>query len=124
MASVRSRGLNESSIRIVWVPGAFEIPFMALTLAQSKKYAAVVCLGCVLQGETSHNRYISESAATGIMLASLKTGVPITFGILTPNTMDQAMKRSDKGSANKGSEAMEAAIEMAETVGDIRRRKK
>ncbi len=121
LKSAKLHRVKENSVRVVWVSGAFELPLAAQTLAQTKKYSAVVCLGCVLQGETAHNRYISESAASGIMSASLRTGVPITFGVLTPDNMNQALKRSEMNSANKGSEAMEAAIELAATVAEIRK---
>ena len=110
-------GINQTLIQTIWVPGAFEIPSLALKLAKSKKYNAIVCLGCVLQGETPHNRYISEAVTKGILYASLTTGIPITFGVLTPNTLKQAMERSGKNSANKGTEAAEAAIEMAKIYG-------
>lgn len=111
--------IQPGSIKLFWVPGAFEIPTLALKLAKSKKFNAIVCLGCVLQGETLHNRYISESVTNGILYASLITGIPITFGILTPNNLKQAMARSGKNSANKGTEAAEAAIEMTHLIRTV-----
>lgn len=114
--SFRKHGFKPTSIPVLWVPGAFEIPLLAWKLAKSKKFNAIVCLGCVLQGETPHNRYIAESVAQGIQFAAITSGVPITFGVLTPNTLQQALKRSEKNSANKGSEAAEAAIEMAKIL--------
>lgn len=112
LASFKKQGVGKENVKIVWVPGAFEIPLAALKLARTKKYAAIVALGCVLQGETDHNRYISEAAAQGILQVSLSTGVPVTFGVLTPRNRRQALARSGKNSANKGSEAAEAALEM------------
>lgn len=107
------QGFHKNSLQVFWVPGAFEIPAFAMKLAKSKKFNAIVCLGCVLRGATRHNLYISEAATKGILYASLRTEVPITMGVLTPNTLKQALARSGKGSANKGTEAAEAAIEMA-----------
>jgi 6,7-dimethyl-8-ribityllumazine synthase len=116
LRAFQNHRVKKNSLKILWVPGAFEIPLIAHKLAKSGKFNAVVCLGCVLQGETLHNRYISEAAAIGIARASLSSGVPITFGVLTPHTMEQARARSRQGSQNKGTEAAEAAIEMAELV--------
>lgn len=120
--SFRKQGFDPAFIPVYWVPGAFEIPVLALKLAkgisypQSKKFDAIVCLGCVLQGKTPQNRYIAEAVAQGLQFASLTSGLPITFGILTPKTIQQAFKRSENNSANKGSEAAEAAIEMAKIM--------
>lgn len=116
----KKHGIAESSVKVVWVPGAFEIPLAALKLARSKKYAAVVCLGCVLKGETDHNKYIAEAAAQGIMDVSLQTGIPIAFGILTPDSLEQARERSGNGSANKGEESAEAVLEMVRTLSEVR----
>lgn len=112
LSAFRKNRIEERSVRVVWVPGAFELPVTARKLASSGKYDAVVCLGCVLQGETPHQRYISAAVAYGITRSSLSTGIPITFGVLTPDTRKQALARSGSGSANKGLEAAEAAIEM------------
>ena len=117
----RNHKIGEDSLKIVWAPGAFELPLLALALAESRKYRAVVCLGCVIKGETSHNEHIARSAAQGILDASLLTGVPIAFGVLTPDNRRQALARSGNGSSNKGSEAAEAAIEMAETLARLKK---
>ncbi len=116
LLTFKKNRILEKDIRIVWVPGAFEIPLAAQKLAQTKKYNAIVCLGCVLRGETSHNQYISLAASSAIMKLSLKYEIPVTFGILTPNNRKQALARSEKNSANKGMEATEAALEMVELL--------
>jgi 6,7-dimethyl-8-ribityllumazine synthase len=116
LASLKKHHVPEKAVEVVWVPGAYEIPLMAQSLAKSKKFQAVICLGCVLKGQTPHNLYIAEAVANGIMNAALTTGIPITFGILTPNTYAQALARSGDNSANKGSEAAEAAFEMAQLL--------
>lgn len=115
----KSRGVQGSDLQVFWVPGAFEIPLTALKLAQSKKFSAVVCLGCVLKGETPHNDYISRSVSEGIQRASLRTGVPLSFGVLTPNNGKQARARSGNNRSNKGSEAALAAFEMAAVLKKI-----
>lgn len=107
----RRHGLAEERITVVWVPGSFEIPVVAQRLAGSGQYAAVVCLGAVIQGETTHHEYINHQVAAGIMQASLESGVPITFGVLTCQTMDQALDRAGGKAGNKGCEAALAAIE-------------
>jgi 6,7-dimethyl-8-ribityllumazine synthase len=121
-----TQGLLDGALRIlkkeklasetVWVPGAFEIPLAAQKMARSKKFAGILCLGCVLQGETPHNHYIANSVSKAIMKIMLETGLPVAFGVLTPNTMKQAQARSGKGSMNKGAESAEAAIELARTL--------
>ncbi len=114
--SLKKNGIEKKDIRIVWVPGSYEIPLAALKLAQSKKYSAIICLGCVLKGETTHNEHIARAVSSAIMEISLKTGVPVTFGVLTPNNRKQALARSEKNSANKGTEATEAALEMVQLI--------
>ncbi|MBI4218024.1 MAG: 6,7-dimethyl-8-ribityllumazine synthase [Elusimicrobia bacterium] len=108
----RKHRIPESAITVVWVPGAFEIPLIADRLARSKRYSAVICLGCVLKGETQHHVYICQTVAAGILEISLKNGIPVTFGVLTPDNMKQALARSGNNSANKGTESAESAIEM------------
>jgi 6,7-dimethyl-8-ribityllumazine synthase len=105
--------INPSNIDEVWVPGAFEIPLTALTLAESKKYDAVICLGAVIRGSTSHYDYVCNETAKGISHASLKTGVPVIFGVLTTDTIEQAIERAGTKAGNKGWDAGMAAIEMA-----------
>jgi len=101
------------AVDTVSVPGAYEIPQAARTAASTGSYDAVVCLGCLIRGETPHFEYISEAVAHGIMSASAGTGVPMSFGVLTTNSAEQALERAAPGSANKGWEAATAAVEMA-----------
>lgn len=114
--TLRRHGVAEERITVVQVPGAFELPLVAQALARSGKYAAVCCLGAVIEGETSHNQYINQQVAGGIMRASLETGIPITFGVLTCQTLEQAMNRAGGKVGNKGTEAALAAIELVSTL--------
>jgi len=107
-ASVRDEDLT-----IVRVPGAFEIPIAAQRLAESGDYDAIVCLGCLIKGDTMHFEYIAEAASHGIIQAAAATGIPMAFGVLTTMTEEQAVERSGTGPANKGREAAVAAMEMA-----------
>jgi len=104
---------NKAKHKIIEAPGAFEMPLLAKKLAQSKKYSGVICLGCVIKGDTAHFEYISEAVAHGLMQAGLETGVPIAFGILTTYTEDQAVARAQPGVENKGLEAARACFESA-----------
>lgn len=108
----RRHGIAEDRVTVAWVPGAFEIPLVADRLAKSGKYAAVCCLGAVIQGETSHHEYINHQVAAGIMRAGVESGVPVLFGVLTCGTMEQALDRAGGKAGNKGSEAALAALEM------------
>ena len=107
-ASVRDEDLT-----IVRVPGAFEIPIAAQRLAESGDYDAIVCLGCLIKGDTMHFEYIAEAASHGIVQAAAATGIPMAFGVLTTMTEEQAAERSGTGPGNKGREAAAAAMEMA-----------
>ena len=98
---------------VIRVPGAFEIPLIAKTLAQSHRFDAVICLGAVIRGETPHFEYICAETSRGIGQASLETGIPIIFGVLTTDTVDQAMERSGPPERNKGADAARTALEMA-----------
>ena len=106
-------GVGEDDVTLVHVPGAFEIPVAALHLAETGRFDAVICLGCLIKGETMHFEYIAEAASRGIMNVSVTTGVPVAFGVLTALTEEQAVARSEPGEGNKGREAALAAIEMA-----------
>jgi len=106
-------GVPETRTVVMWVPGSFELPFIAQRLAESGKYDAIICLGCVIQGETDHNMYINQQVARGIAEVGLRTGVPAIFGVITPNDLDQALARAAEGSANKGYEVTLSAIAMA-----------
>jgi 6,7-dimethyl-8-ribityllumazine synthase len=106
-------GVLQDSIDVAWVPGSFEIPLVAAKLAESGQYAAVICLGCVIRGETAHFDHVAGQAASGVMQASLSTGVPVIFGILTTDTVEQALNRAGLKGGNKGADAALAAIELA-----------
>jgi len=104
---------------IARVPGAFELPVAARRLALSGRYDAVVALGCVIRGDTPHFEYVSGECARGLQLASLETGVPVIFGVLTVNTVEQALERAATTGDNKGGEAMAAALEMASLIARL-----
>jgi len=106
-------GVRDEDVTVIHVPGAFEIPVAALHAAQEGHVDAVICLGCLIKGDTMHFEYIAEAAAHGIMNVSVSTGVPVAFGVLTAMTDEQAVVRSAPGEGNKGREAALAAIEMA-----------
>ena len=110
--TISRHGGNADRIDVVSVPGSFEIPLAAQKLASSGKYAAVICLGAVIQGSTTHHEYINSQVAAGIMSVSRDTGVPVTFGVITCESMDQALDRAGGKVGNKGVEAALAAIEM------------
>jgi 6,7-dimethyl-8-ribityllumazine synthase len=112
--------VSRDDVLVIKVPGAFEIPQAARQVATHQKVAAVVCLGCLIRGGTPHFEYISEAVAHGIMAASSATGVPMTFGVLTTNSVEQALERASTGPANKGWEAAMAAVEMASINSQIR----
>ena len=105
--------VRDDDVTIVRVPGAFELPVAAQRLAESGRFDAVICLGCLIKGDTMHFEYIAEAASQGIMNVSVSTGVPLAFGVLTTMTDEQAIARSAPGDGNKGREAALAAIEMA-----------
>jgi 6,7-dimethyl-8-ribityllumazine synthase len=113
VAALREAGAADGDIDVLDVPGAFELPQAARALAETAKFDAVICLGCVIRGATPHFEYISSAAAHGVMDAAGETGVPMAFGVLTTDTEAQAQERSGPGPDNKGREAAAAAIEMA-----------
>jgi 6,7-dimethyl-8-ribityllumazine synthase len=110
---LQARGAAADDIHVAWVPGAFEIPLAARTLAASGRYAAVVTLGVVIRGGTPHFDYVCRAATDGVLQASRDTGVPVTFGVLTCDDVDQALARAGSGDGNKGREVAAAAVEMA-----------
>ena len=114
--ALQETGVNSADVTVVRVPGAFEIPLTARRLARSGRYDAVVCLGCVIKGDTMHFEYIASAVSHGIMAVGVETGVPVTFGVLTTLTEDQAVARAADGVDNKGREAALAAVEMARLV--------
>jgi 6,7-dimethyl-8-ribityllumazine synthase len=112
-------GVNEEDVEVAWVPGSFEIPLAALKLAQSKKYDAIICLAAVIRGGTPHWEYIAAEATKGIAKVSLETGLPVINGILTTDTLEQAIERSGTKAGNKGFQAAVSAIEMVNLIKAI-----
>jgi 6,7-dimethyl-8-ribityllumazine synthase len=108
----RRHGVADDAVDVVWTPGSFEIPLVAQRLAGAKQYAAVICLGAVIRGETDHYDHVAGAATSGIAQASLSTGVPVIYGLLTCDTLDQAINRAGGKAGNKGADAALAAIEM------------
>jgi len=109
-------GVRDDAVTVYHVPGAFEIPLAAKRAAESGEFAAVICLGCLIKGDTMHFEYIADAASHGIMRVALDTGIPVAFGVLTTLTDAQAEERAAPGSGNKGREAAAAALEMARLV--------
>ena len=117
--SILGAGVSEDDLDIAWCPGAVELPLVAQKLADTGRYDAVVAIGCVIRGGTAHFEYVSGMAANGIARASLDTGVPISFGVLTVESIEQAIERAGTKLGNKGCEAAEAAIEMVTLLASI-----
>ena len=112
-------GVNEEDIEIAWVPGSFEIPLIAKKLAQTKRYDAVICLGAVIRGGTPHFEYVASEVTKGIAKVSLETGLPIIYGVITADTLEQAIERAGTKEGNRGFQAAVNAIEMANLVKGI-----
>jgi 6,7-dimethyl-8-ribityllumazine synthase len=112
-------GVDEASITQAWVPGAFELPLVAKRLASSGEYDAVICLGAVIRGATGHYEHVAGQCAAGIQQAQLDTGVPVVFGVLTTETIEQAIERAGTKMGNKGYESAETAIEMADLLRQL-----
>ena len=110
--ALRRHGVGDDRIDVVKVPGSFEIPPVAQRLGKSGKYAAVICLGCVIRGDTDHYDHVAGAAANGIANAALNCGVPVVFGVLTCDTLEQAVNRAGAKAGNKGFEAAATAVEM------------
>ncbi len=113
-------GVREEDVDLAWVPGAFELAIAARKLAESRRYDAVVCLGAVIRGETPHFEYICAEAARGIGRVAQDTGIPAIFGVITPNTLEQALERAGGSKGNKGYDAALSAIEMANLMRRLR----
>jgi 6,7-dimethyl-8-ribityllumazine synthase len=113
VAALQDAGAADDNVHVVSVPGAFELPQAARAAAETGRFDAVICLGCLIRGETPHFDYIASAASHGIMAAAAETGVPMAFGVLTTNDVEQAVARAGPGPDNKGREAAAAAIEMA-----------
>ena len=112
MAQLREAGVADRDVRVFDVPGAFEVPQLARRIAGTGRYDGVVCLGCLIRGATPHFDYISSAVAHGIMSAAIETGVPMSFGVLTTNSAEEALERAVEGPSNKGREAAQAVIDM------------
>jgi len=110
---------DEGKIEIIWVPGAFEIPFAAKKAVLSKRYDAVICLGAVIRGSTPHFDYVASEVAKGVAQVSLESGMPVIFGVITSDTLEQAIERAGSKAGNKGWQAAAAAIEMADLNGQF-----
>ena len=106
------QGVRDEDIEVAWVPGAFEIPLIASKMARSGRYDAVIALGAVIRGSTSHYDYVCAEVSKGIASVSLQTGVPVMFGVLTTDTIEQAIERAGTKAGNKGSDCAQGAIEM------------
>lgn len=117
--SLRRHGANDDNLSVTWVPGAYELPLAADRIAGSGTVDAVVCLGAVIRGETAHFEYVAGGAANGIAEVSLRTGVPVAFGVLTTETTEQAENRAGGKMGNKGAEAATVAIEMANVLAAL-----
>ena len=110
---LRRHGIKEGDVRVIWVPGSFEIPFAAKKIAMKKQDDAIIALGAVIRGATGHYEYVASEMAKGIASASMESGVPVIFGVLTTDTIEQAVERAGTKQGNKGFDAALAAIEMA-----------
>ena len=117
--TLKECGTPLEHIQVIWVPGAFELPLAAKTLAQSRRFDAIICLGAVIRGETPHFDFISLETSRGIGSAALETGIPIIFGVLTTDTVEQAMARSGSPEQNKGADAARTAIEMSSLMKQL-----
>jgi len=111
--ALHRHGVNQADIDIAWVPGSFEIPLVAKKLAQTNKYDAIICLGAVIRGATPHFEYVAAEVAKGVARVGLETGLPVTFGVITADTLEQAIERAGTKAGNKGFDAATDAIEMA-----------
>lgn len=116
---LKRHGVEECDIEIAWVPGAFEIPLTAKKMAKSKKYDAVICLGAVIRGATPHFDYVSSEVSKGVANVSLETETPVIFGVLTTDTIEQAIERAGTKAGNKGYDAAVTAIEMANLLKQL-----
>ena len=116
---LKRHGVTESDIDVAWIPGAYEIPLVAKKMAESTKYHAVITLGAVIRGATPHFEYVSAEVSKGVAVTSLETGVPIIFGVLTTDSIEQAIERAGTKAGNKGYDAAVTAIEMVNVLKEI-----
>jgi 6,7-dimethyl-8-ribityllumazine synthase len=118
--TLRRHGTQEADITVAWVPGAFELPLVAQKMAKAGTFDAVICLGTVIRGSTPHFDYIAAEAAKGVAKVGLDSGLPVIFGVITADTIEQAVERSGSKDGNKGKDAALSAIEMINVVGQIK----
>ena len=116
---LKRHGVSDSNIDVVWCPGAFEIPLVAKKCAKTGKYSAVITLGAVIKGSTSHYDYVCAEVSKGVASVGLETGIPVIFGVLTTDNIEQAIERAGTKSGNKGSDAAKSAIEMVSLITKI-----
>lgn len=117
--TLKRHNVEEEDIHIAWVPGAFEIPLIASKMAKSKKYDAVICLGAVIRGSTTHYDYVCSEVSKGIANVSLASDIPVMFGVLTTESIEQAIERAGTKAGNKGSDCAESAIEMVNLIREL-----
>ena len=122
LGAVRRHGGDPGAVDVAWVPGSYEIPVVAREMALSGRYDAIICLGAVIRGATAHFDYVAGGAANGISSVALETGVPVIFGVITTETIEQAIERAGTKMGNKGFEAAVSAMEMADLMPQIRAR--
>ena len=120
--ALRRHGVDDASVDVAWAPGAYELPLVAQRFAESGDYDAVICLGAVIRGATSHYDFVAGNCASGIQRVQLDTGVPVVFGVLTTDTIEQAIERAGTKAGNKGSESAVTAIEMADLLRQLPKR--
>jgi len=120
IAALASAGVLSEAITVIKVPGAFELPTAASQAAKTSRYDAIVCLGCLIRGATAHFEYIASAVSHGLMAASAATGVPMSFGVLTTNSVEDAIERAGEGPGNKGWEAALAALELAAVIAQLK----
>jgi 6,7-dimethyl-8-ribityllumazine synthase len=116
---LKRHGVNENDIEVAWVPGAFEIPLIAKKMASSDKYDAIICLGAVIRGATPHFDYVSSEVTKGVASVSLDADIPVIFGVLTTDSIEQAIERAGTKAGNKGFDAAVTAIEMANLIQEL-----
>jgi 6,7-dimethyl-8-ribityllumazine synthase len=119
LATLKEHGVADEQIDVAWVPGAFEIPLVAARMAESRRYVAVLCLGAVIRGETTHDEHINRAVSQELAAMSVRWQVPVLFGVLTCNSMEQAIHRAGGNVGNKGSECAEAALRMADLLAQM-----
>lgn len=117
--TLRAHGVPDEALDVAWVPGAFELPVVAARLARSRRYAAVLCLGAVIRGETTHDQHINRAVSLELMAEGVRGGVPILFGVLTCDTLEQAIHRAGGNAGNKGVECAEAALRLADLLARL-----